>query len=487
LRRSNWIEDLVFPAAVAVLTTAWVHLWLVWVARAGLPQVNYPPVSPLLLALLLAGAAVLTRYSLDRSGGLGPARSIIVGVGLAAIAFSLWWTFRFGSLGAFLAGLADWGRYISPVLAGLVACAFMWWQGIVLAVAHWPQQHMERSFYFGIGGLAALFVANQSRPVITATEAVSTTVALFGAGLGALALVSFENARRYHEGTTGTRLSLNRYWVITVASVIGAILLAALLAATLFSPAAYVSLGRALAAVLDTLTFALVFVLAAVVAVIIAIVFPIMQAILNFGPPSSPDEFIPFDPARVAGDRAEEAVKLFADNPALAAGRQVLFLVLLAAGVGLLLWWSVRRLGSLNRKDSDEVRDSIATRELVLDQLRALFTRRLGPAETMDPYLALAGSTDDPRLIVRRAYQSMLEWAHTVAHERTAGQTPASYGELLARAVPQGRDAIATLTLAYERARYGAEPLTLEEARTAQGALTELQSAAGPTSPTSFK
>ena len=39
--------------------------------------------------------------------------------------------------------------------------------------------------------------------------------------------------------------------------------------------------------------------------------------------------------------------------------------------------------------------------------------------------------------MVRRAYQAMLEWARTVVQGRTAGQTPASYGETLARAVPQ--------------------------------------------------
>jgi hypothetical protein len=218
------------------------------------------------------------------------------------------------------------------------------------------------------------------------------------------------------------------------------------------------------------------------VAVIIAIVFPILQAIMKFGPPRPPDEFIPFDPARGAAEQAQEAVKVFTDNPALAAGRQVLFLLLLVVGVGLLLWWSVRRLGALNRKDSDEVRDSIATRELVLSQLRALFGRRTPAGEAMDPYLALAGSDDDPRLIVRRAYQAMLEWARQAAQGRTAGQTPSSYGEFLARAVPQGRAAIATLTLAYERARYGAEPPTLDEARGAQGALNELQGLANPPS-----
>ncbi len=299
MKQSNWIEDLVFPLAVAVLTAAWVRLWVLWVARAGLPAVDYPPVSPLLLGGLLVAAALLTRAVLERGGEFGPARVLIVGAGLAAIAASLWWTFRFESLGAFMVALGDWGDHISPVLFGLLACAFMWWQGIAMAVANWPQQHLERSFLVGIIGLALLFAVNQSNPHITASEAMTTTLALFGAGLGALALVSFENARRYHEGTTGTRLTLNRYWLITVASVIGMILAAALIAATLFTPEVYAGVGLVLGAILDVATYALVFVLAVFVALIIAIIFPVMQYLLRFQP-GIPDEFIEMTPAVAA-------------------------------------------------------------------------------------------------------------------------------------------------------------------------------------------
>ncbi len=475
MKRSNWIEDLVFPVAVATLTAAWVGLWVLWVARAGLPEVNYPPVSPLLLGLLVFGAALLTRVSLERSGGLGPARLLIVGAGLAAIAAALWWTFRFAGIGAFLVALGDWGQYISPVLMALLACAFMWWQGIQLAVANWPQQFLERSFGVGVIGLALLFAVNQSNPLIAPGEAVSTTVALFGAGLGALALVSFENARSYHEGATGTRLALNRYWLITIASVIGVILAAGLVAATLFSPGVYDSLGRATRGLLDGLTFVVAYALAVLAALVALIVFPIMQALLHFGRPGAPDEIIEFSNSGTVTDQADQAVQLFADNPGLAAARQILFFVLLLVVVGLVLWWSVRRLGQLNRRDSDEVRDSIATPELLWGQLKQFLNRRKPAAAEVVPYLALAGPGDDPRLIVRRAYQAMLEWARTVTQSRAAGQTPASYGEALARAMPQGRAAIHTLTGAYERARYGAEPPSLDEARTAQGALNELQ------------
>lgn len=480
LKRSNWIEDLVFPLAVAVLTAAWLGLWVLWVARAGLPEVNYPAVSPLLLGLLLAGSALLTRGALERTGQLGPARLLIVGAGLAAITAALWWTFRFPGLGAFLVALGDWGQYISPVLMALGACAFMWWQGIALTVANWPQQYLQRAFLIGILALALLFAVNQSNPVITPAEAVSTAVALFGAGLGALALVSFENARSFHEGATGTRLTLNRHWLITVASVIGAILALALGAATLFSSNLYDGVARLLRVVMDAVTFVVAYALAAVAALFALILFPILQALLNFGRPGTPDEVIEFSNAGTVTDQAQEAVQLFADNPALAAARQIVFLVLLVVGVGLLLWWSVRRLGQLNRRDSDEVRESIATRELVWGQLKQFLNRRKPAPAEMAPYLALAGPGDDPRLIVRRAYQSMLEWARTVTRSRAAGQTPASYGEALAHALPQGRAAITTLTLAYERARYSAEAPSLDEARTAQGALNELQALPTP-------
>ncbi len=76
---------------------------------------------------------------------------------------------------------------------------------------------------------------------------------------------------------------------------------------------------------------------------------------------------------------------------------------------------------------------------------------------------------------MRRAYQTMLEWARTLSLPRQAGQTPAAYAQALARALPRGRGAIEALTGAYERARYAAEPPSAEDARTALGALSTLQ------------
>lgn len=475
LRQSSWIEDLVFPVAVAVLTAAWVGPWAAWVARAGLPAVDYPAVAPGLLGLLLVGAALLTRAVLERSDALGTARGVLVTGGLVAVTASLWWTFRFPSLESFLVGLGAWGEYISPVLFALFACAFVWWQGIALASATWPQQFLERSFYAGIAGLAVLFVVNGAAPMLAPAEAVTATVTLFAAGLGALALVSFENARRYHEGTTGTRLALNRYWLLTVASVVGGILASGLVAATVFSPGVYAGLGRALNLMLDVVTFGLVFVFAAVLALLMAVFFPLVQAWLNGRPSGIPEEIIEMSPGEAGQVTAERTVELFVSDPTWAAARQIAFLVLLVALLALALWWSVRRLNRLPRRDSDELRDSIATPELLWNQLQLLFRRRRPAAALLDPYLPLAGLADDPRLMVRRAYQAMLVWARTVTHSRAAGQTPAGYAEAVAHRLPHSRAALAVLTSAYERARYGAEAPTLDEARTAEIALIELQ------------
>jgi Domain of unknown function (DUF4129) len=87
----------------------------------------------------------------------------------------------------------------------------------------------------------------------------------------------------------------------------------------------------------------------------------------------------------------------------------------------------------------------------------------------------LRGAPDDARLIIRRAYQAMLEWAQSLRLPRAAGQTPRAYAQMLAGAVPEGHEAIELLTQAYVVARYAAEAPSLEHARRAEGAMARLK------------
>jgi hypothetical protein len=78
-------------------------------------------------------------------------------------------------------------------------------------------------------------------------------------------------------------------------------------------------------------------------------------------------------------------------------------------------------------------------------------------------------------LIVRQAYQRMLNWARSLGWPRLPYQTPAMYAKTLGTALPQADQAIDTLTQSYIRARYATDPLSLEEARRAQAVVAQLQ------------
>ena len=119
----------------------------------------------------------------------------------------------------------------------------------------------------------------------------------------------------------------------------------------------------------------------------------------------------------------------------------------------------------------------LATRRLLLDQLRALLARfRSRPAAPLpQPYLGLSGPADDPRLIVRRTYQLMLDWARSMGHARFPYQTPSTFAAALTAALPESREPIAALTATYVRARYAVEPVPPDDARLAQASLVRLQ------------
>jgi hypothetical protein len=171
-----------------------------------------------------------------------------------------------------------------------------------------------------------------------------------------------------------------------------------------------------------------------------------------------------------------ELIEALLHSPAMHISVRWLALVLLVAGGGLIFWLALRRALASPLADGDEVRDSILSGPLIWAQLRGLLARRRQrPERGSPPYLPLAGPGDDPRLIVRRAYQAMLEWALSIPLPRAAGQTPGAYADALAGLVPEGREAIQRLTGVYLLARYAAEAPSLEDARFAEGAVACLR------------
>jgi hypothetical protein len=440
--------------------------------RAVPAAASAPAVSPWVLALLLLASLYTTRWALRPRAlpGLGP--SLVVAGGLVAVFGVAWLTYGFATPVEFWRRLVDWGDFISPVFLGLVACAYMWWQGIVMGRSLVPQEHLERTFYGGIAAFALLFSVNQLRPLIRSSEALLAALSFFATGLACLALVSVENARRWQAHGSGTWPSLNRYWLGTVLSVIGSILLVGLFVGALLSPDVFARLNSFMAWLANAVTIAIVVFMGTIVFFAAWLVTPILQR-MSSALGNNPFQFPRFPAPQELGP---QTLAFFERYPALNLARQGLSLLLLILVVGLVFWYAARRLGRLANRSVDEIRDNIATPELLLNQLRSLFRRR-GRASAAGPaYLPLAGPRDDPRILVRRAYQAMLSWAQTFSLPgRRAGETPAAYAATLAAAMPDGREAFEMLTRVYVFARYAAEAPSLDQARLAQAALAQLQ------------
>jgi hypothetical protein len=136
--------------------------------------------------------------------------------------------------------------------------------------------------------------------------------------------------------------------------------------------------------------------------------------------------------------------------------------------------WALYRSGLLSRRNFEETRDSIASRELLIDQLKQLLNRLRRKREA-DRGLYLPLSGDDPRRAVRQAYQEFLEWARVRIRPRAPYQTPTMYAQKIGSLSEAQQEPVGRLTALYLRARYAADPLTSDEAQAAQSALVRLQ------------
>jgi hypothetical protein len=425
-----------------------------------------------MVLLVLLGTWV-TRLALRRELPPNRARVLVIVAGFAALLGAARITYGARFPLEYVRGLLAWGPFISPEFLSLLASGYLWWLGIVIGRSPLPHEQLEWSFFGGLLALAALLLTNSLRALVTPSEALWATQAFFATGLGALALAAIERRRRSQPAVIGSRTAFNRYWLGTVAGVVGAVLLGGLLVAALLAPQALEFFSPRAGPVFEVFLYGLILVLAFVTYLFVLVFAPVMEWLM---------QRVEFPDFWRREQRLPEDIQittdLLADSPLVRMLGQGLFLLLIAAGLALAFWLALRRFKWLNAEEVEEMRESIVSRALLLDQLRKLFARRPAPPPPLPPYLPLAGPPDDPRLIVRRAYQGMLEWAQAFGLPRAAGQTPGRYAEMLARVKPEGSQAVAALTRAYVHARYAAEAPSLDEARQAKGALAALYATA---------
>ncbi len=460
------------------MTTLWLTLWMRWLVgfvEPGRPAPVPPP--PLMIALILGGAFA-TRGALRNNQPVTEARkTIVISGGLAVIA-TLWISFGGHFPFGYFGNLFNWGAsLIPPELLVLIAAVFLWWRGITIGRDDDMHDTAERVFYNGIVALGLLVIIDNLHPSLSLDNALWPILFYFAIGLGDLALAGVEQDRLIQNKAAGASFGLNRYWLATAAGVIGLVILAGLAVAALIAPETFNLVVAIFGPVVDLLALGLLLLFTAITYALFWLFEPLLRILsaflwqilrrFNLGQPPDPGQF-----------SAEEMVQTIMNMPLIKAATQTIAILLIVLIVTLVFWLAVRRLLLLTNQNAvEETRESIFSGDLLLRQLKNLFARKGKPPLPGPPYLSLTGPRDDPRLIVRRAYQSMLDWAKAAGRPRAPKQTPIMYADSLTQSAPQHGDAIATLTRAYLTARYAADAPSLEDARQAEAAMVGLQRA----------
>ena len=151
----------------------------------------------------------------------------------------------------------------------------------------------------------------------------------------------------------------------------------------------------------------------------------------------------------------------------------IILAVLVAAAVIFAL--ALRFLRMTEAAEVDETRESILSRSLLGEQLRALLARlRTGTTGgAAAGFLALDGEEPDRRQI-RAAYQSFLAAMVARKQPRPPGASPAIYATQLTELTVEQRAALHTATETYVRVRYGAATPSADEVVRSDSALREV-------------
>jgi Domain of unknown function (DUF4129) len=483
LKRSNLVQSILLPTAIAILIAAWLGPWVRWIIRATGRDASSPAPSSLAIALVILLATFITRYvNGERRARLHP-KALIVVAGFVAIFGAAWLTYGDRFPFDYARGLIDWQNSIAPELIVLIAIALAWWRGILLGrVQTLSDETLERTFYNGIAALALLLIFNNYTQFVPSADMLLSVLAFFAIALSALTIFNIEHTRLRQIEPASPRATFNRHWLATIAAVVGAILLGGLSLTGIISPETLNRFIEIVRPLIESLGGAVVAILAALFAALFWLVtplIPILQAIARLLLKAVMGGLSVLHSLGLMVDqlKAQKQIDSFLNSPeffTLTRGVTVLVVLLIFVVISI---WALRRWDRARKKELDETRENIATRQLLLDQLRALLARFRSRPATLppQPYLGLSGPADDPRLIVRRTYQLMLDWARSMGYARFPYQTPSTYADALTAAMPESREPIAALTATYVRARYAVDPVPPDDARLAQASLIRLQ------------
>ncbi len=479
-RRWPWLEEGVLPLLLLLLRLSWLWPWLTILGRWLLPAGAPPILSLWNAALLLAGGALTVRLLRVDPEKPRRARLLAAGIGLAALALTLWlrwergtyalWDVRWPAhLGE---SLVYWGENVSAPFVSLLLAAWLWLRGMRdrPAPAH---DDVWSAFVTGFVALALLLLAARLDPAGLPDSAGRGVLLFFATGMAALALAGLRLARNVRQ--KDAPLLVNRYWLTSILVTILALLAIGLALGVLITPESVAQLFGWTKTVASWLLALIGYVAYVAAYVLFLFLTPLIEWVrARLGEPR------PLEPAGV-GEQFEE---MWRERPPLemspVLGESMRWAGLAGVLVVIAVAFALTLYVLSKRKDEevDETRESILTADLLRDQAAALWKRwrdRLRRGRPLDElFLSLAGE-EPRRRAVRATYQAFLAEMAQRGRARRPRQTPIAYARHLAATLPAASAALQTLTGRYVAARYGASAPDAAAAQRAQEAWADIQ------------
>jgi len=475
VRRSSWHRApraALLPLLFAGSELAWAYLWLAWFCHLAFVGLKRPALSWLLATLILGAAMVLTHATITRSGASRRAGLTILAAGLAIVLAATW--LSFGQPAPRLQDLVDLPDRLGSapdVDVALVFGAYLWWRGI--AVARNPLHFDDASARLALGSAAlavGLVLSGASGSTLGGGALALLAVEFFGCALPALALARLEDIRR-NRVVDSAGLGLSREWLGVLGLVVVGILLLAVALTSAVSRDAERLLSTGLNAAADALLI-VVYVLLLPIGLLVwglVIVGQFLVALITGGhvqPPAPPISTEPLNRQPSTGTTHLPAAFT-------ATGKWVLLAIVVAA-VATAIVRAVFRYQRSRGTDVEELHESIWPGDSLWAALVAWvraffgrFRRRAAVTESAALYPeAIARSAEAAS--VRALYRRWLGAAAALGRGRRPPETPAEFLAAGRTLLPAVDSELATLTRAYEAARYGD---TLTEAAAAMAAL----------------
>jgi hypothetical protein len=500
--RWNWLDDGVLPLAIAILRVCWLWPWLALLQRWLVAAYRGALLAPALILGLLLAAAVTARWALRLPSNR--ARFAAAVIGLALIFGALWWqlyrtqhpVWDLRWLGAWATDMVHWQEWetrgIPPAFFSLLAMAYLWLRGM-LDGSHQSimREQVWGTFAAGFVALALVMLIAQFDQASLPEGTGNLLWIFFATGMAALALAGLKTAGGLENvsGPAGRAIDIrpqfDRYWLGSVLTVSVTLLGVALALSVLIAPQVVAQLLRGVWGVVSQVIIYLWFAISLLllpVAYLLAFLFaPFVDWLAKFQSQLQAqvnDVFRPGDLPR----GSEKAVSILDRVPH---DLRWVALAVLIVLIGLTFALALRRLLRAPRKrDVEEVRESILSRDLLQDQLSELWRsllNRMGrqPKTPFEPFLSLEGEPETRR-IIRSVYQALLASAHARGRPRPRSETPIEYRPKLEVEWPTSHEVLGVITDGYVEARYALEPPAAEQAQRVSQAWERLQQVLSP-------